>query len=167
MCDLSGLWKGNGGAHGAGVPISIASNAAGTTDISADAAHDYTAKCSMWTNKLTDRGNGTLVLHHASGPRVAYAVPYNSSSHPCTRIKFDNGDDWCRADTCGVAPAPPPPTPPGPPAPGANRPTYAYFRHTESLRGEVASASVFVTANQDGTLKKLLSAYRLSVNHTS
>ena len=60
-----------------------------------------------------------------------------------------------------------------PPAPGHNpaaappggwRPTYAYFRHVESLRGDVLAATVFVTATQSGIEEKLLSAYRLYVN---
>ena len=154
-CDLAGEWKGNGNG-GAGVPISIASAASG------GAGHDYVANCSLWTNKLVDLGNGTLVLFHGDGPRIAYARPYHNAS-PCTRIKFDNGDDWCKAAVCGAGGPPPPPRPPPPPAKDSKS-TYAYFRHTEQLRGDVASATIFVSANQDGSLFKLLSAYRLYVN---
>jgi hypothetical protein len=119
----------------------------------------------VWSGgRRIDLGNGTLVLDHGSGPRVAYAIPYNASSSPCTQIKFDNGDDWCKADACGAAPPPAPEPHPGPAPGGPNHPTYAFFRSTTTLRGDVASASVFVSANQDGSLKKLLSAYRLYVN---
>ena len=65
-------------------------------------------------------------------------MPYNWKTAPCTRIKFDNGDDWCQADACGAAP---PPAPPAPPAPDKG-PQYVYFRHVEALRGEVASRGV-------------------------
>jgi len=149
-CDLSGLWKGNG--CGGGCAISITKAGAGTY-------HVKTA----WTGSLAQNGT-TVVLSHGGG-RIAHTMPFNSSSAPCTQIKFENGDDWCKADACG-APHPSPHPPPGPPAPPAKDKgsSYAYFRHSEALRGDVASASVFVSANQDGSLKKLLSAYRLYVN---
>jgi hypothetical protein len=157
-CDLSGMWRGNG--HGpAGVPITIT---AAPDAASAKGERTYVAKCSEWTNKLVDRGDGTLTLFHGSENRIAHAIPYNSTSESCTQIKFDNHDDWCKADTCKVAPTPTPG--PSPPAKGAAKPSYAYFRHTEQLRGDIASATIFASANQDGTLFKLLSAYRLYVN---
>jgi hypothetical protein len=81
-------------------------------------------KCSEWSNKLVDAGNGSLVLYHSSGPRVAHALPYNSTSKPCTRISFDNGDDWCKAEACGAAPPMPPSPPPTPPSPQTGA-TYA------------------------------------------
>lgn len=159
-CDLSGIWRGNGNGR-AGVPISIST--AHDDAAAAKGERVYVAKCSEWTNKLVDRGDGTLTLFHGSGNRIAHAIPYNSSSPPCTQIKFDNNDDWCKADTCSVAPTPAPG--PRPPANNnAQKPSYAYFRHTEQLRGDIASATIFVSANQDGTLFKLLSAYRLYVN---
>lgn len=154
-CDLSGEWKGNGNGGG-GVAISIAK----ASGADGGAAHDYVAKCQLWTNKLVDLGNGTLVLFHSGGPRIAYAVPYKTGGDPCTRIKFDNNDDWCKDSACG----PPGKAPPPPPPKKDSKSSYAYFRHTEALRGDVASATVFVSANQDGSLFKLLSAYRLYVN---
>ena len=158
-CDLSGVWRGNGNGP-AGVPITI--TAAPDAAASAKGERTYVAKCSEWTNKLVDRGDGTLTLFHGSGNRIAHAIPYNSTSASCTQIKFDNHDDWCKADTCSVAPTPTPG--PRPPAKSHGKPSYAYFRHTEQLRGDIASATIFVSANQDGTLFKLLSAYRLYVN---
>ena len=42
---------------------------------------------------------------------------------------------------------------------------YAYFRSAPTtLRGQVESATVFVTAGVDGAREQLLSAYRLYVN---
>eukprot|EP01052_Picozoa_sp_SAG31_P000583 SAG31_NODE_17_length_35773_cov_25.999271_8_plen_501_part_00 len=158
VCDLSGMWRGNG--HGSlGVPISIS---AVPDAVGANGNRVYVANCSEWTNKLVDRGDGTLMLFHGSENRIAHAIPYNSSSAPCTQVKFDNHDDWCKADSCSVAPTPSPA--PKPPSKKHTKPSYAYFRHTETLRGDVTSATIFVSANQDGTLFKLLSAYRLYVN---
>ena len=157
-CDLSGTWKGNGNG-GAGVPITIAT--VGSAD--ADAAHNYKVSCKLWTNKMVDSGNGTLWLDHGGPGRIAYAAPFNSSSPPCSLIKFDNGDHWCKASICGPGDTPPPPHP-SPPPHSDKAVSYAFFRHSEALRGDVASASVFVSANQDGTLFKLLSAYRLYIN---
>ena len=75
-CDLSGAWKGNGNG-GRGVPITISRQ----TAVSSGAAKKYVAKCKLWTNVLTDLGNGTLVLHHGSGPVLRLFLPCALISH--------------------------------------------------------------------------------------
>ena len=78
---------------------------------------------------------------------------------------FDASPIWLRSASNDMGASKQPsaaalPTPQG-------QPSYAYFRSTSTLRahvGDVASATAFVTANQDGSSEKLLSAYRLYVN---
>lgn len=161
VCDLTGEWKGNGnGGKGTVITIAKASSSA-----SSGGRINYTVHAEgAWTNPMWDSGNGTLVLEHPA-LRVAYAVADTPlTTKPCTRIKFDNHDSWCLASVCGPGVTPGPSPGPPAPSPGSKGPRYAYFRHTEMLRGDVASAAVFVSANQDGSLQKLLSAYRLYVN---